>query len=402
MANISSAKATSQSTSSSESLRILWVGPVIAESLFANLAVSAAASIWQQGFIDSIGVQGAQVEVLTHLPCRAFPMGSVWPMHDGQIFPNHIQGHGIPYLNLPQIRDWFLARRYEQALERILAAKPFDLVVSYNAEAYVTAPITRALSKILLPWVAIIADLPKENPKRFLGRSKVEAADGRIYLSWKNFIEFRNQQKDFYLEGGVHQQIGQTHNEESGVKRIAYFGGITTLGGIDLFLGASKHLPGPGYEFHIAGVGDTSRLIDYLKSDSRIVYHGSLSQNELIKLGQRMDMFINPRPSKLSENNFPSKILTYLGFGKPVISTFGYGISPEYKDILVEINEESAPALAVAIRKVAQWNQEQLEEYRRNVNIFVSESKAWNIQAKRVLSWFESLVDAKLKKKFGM
>lgn len=402
MANISSAKVIPQSASSSEPLRILWVGPVIAESHFANLAVSAAASIWQQGFIDSIGEHGAQVEVLTHLPCRAFPVGSLWPVHGGQIFSGHIQGHGLPYLNIPKVREWFLARQYEQALERLLAVKPFDLVVSYNVEAYVTVPIARALSKISLPWVAIIADLPKVNPRRFLDRSNVEIADGRIYLSWKNFIEFRNQQKDFYLEGGVHQQIGQTQNEESGVKRIAYFGGITALGGIDLFLGASKYLLGPGYEFHIVGVGDTSRLNDYLKSDSRIVYHGSLSQNELIKLGQRMDMFINPRPSKLSENNFPSKILTYLGFGKPVISTFGFGISPEYKDILIEIKEDSAPTLAAAIEKVAQWNQEQLEQYRVKVNTFVRESKVWNVQAKRVLSWFESLVDAKQKKKVGM
>lgn len=399
MANISLAKAIPQSGTSSRPLRILWVGPVIAESLFTNLAVSAAASIWQQGFIDSIGVQGAQVEVLTHLPCRAFPMGPLWPVHGGQIFPDHLQGHGLPYLNLPKVRDWFLARQYKQALERLLAVKPFDLVVSYNAEAYVTAPIARTLSKSLLPWVAIIADLPKVSPRRFMDRSKVEAADGRIYLSWKNFIEFRNQQKDFYLEGGVHQQIGQTQNEDSGVRRIAYFGGITTLGGIDLFLGASKHLPGPGYEFHIVGVGDITRLSDSLKSDSRIVYHGSLSQNELIKLGQRMDMFVNPRPSKLSENNFPSKILTYLGFGKPVISTFGYGISPDYKNILVGIDEETAPALAAAIEEVAQWDQEQLNQYQIKVHTFVRESKAWNIQAKRVLSWFESLVDAKIKQK---
>ena len=399
MANISLAKAIPQRGASSRPLRILWVGPVIVESLFTNLAVSAAASIWQQGFIDSIGVQGAQVEVLTHLPCRAFPVGSLWPVHGGQIFPDHLQGHGLPYLNLSKVRDWFLARQYKQALERLLAVKSFDLVVSYNAEAYVTAPIAGTLSKSLLPWVAIIADLPKLNPRRFLDRSKVEAADGRIYLSWKNFIELRNQQKDFYLEGGVHQQIGQTQNDGSAVKRIAYFGGITTLGGIDLFLGASKYLAGPGYEFHIVGVGDITRLRDYLKSDSRIVYHGSLSQNQLIKLGQRMDIFVNPRPGKLSENNFPSKILTYLGFGKPVISTFGYGISPDYKNILVVINEETAPALAAAIEEVAQWDQEQLNQYQIKVHTFVRESKAWNIQAKRVLSWFESLVDAKIKRK---
>ncbi len=405
MSKISSEMANPQPPNLSRSLRILWVGPVIAESLFSNLAVSAAASNWQQNLIDSIRdeeIQGAQVEVLTHLPCRAFPMGAIWPMHNAQIFPPHIKGHGLPYLNLPKVRDWFLARQYERALEQMLAVKSFDLMVSYNAEAYVTAPIARVLSKTKILWIAIIADLPKESPKRFLDRSKVEAADGRIYLSWKNFIEYGDQQKDLYLEGGVHQHGEQIQNKESAVKRIAYFGGLTRLGGIDLFLEASKHLPGPGYEFHIVGVGDFSRLNGYLRSDSRIVYHGSLSQSELIKLGQRMNIFVNPRPSKLSENNFPSKILTYLGFGKPVISTFGYGISPEYKDILIETAEESASALAGAIEKVAQWNPEQLDQYRVKVNAFVRESKAWNIQAKRVFRWFESLADVKLKQKVGI
>jgi glycosyltransferase involved in cell wall biosynthesis len=329
-------------------------------------------------------------------------MGSLWPANGGQIFPGHIQGHGLPYLNLPKVRNWFLARQYQQALERLLADKQVDLVVSYNAEAYVTAPIAKVLSKSPLPWAAIIADLPKLNPRRFLGHSKVEDANGRIYLSWKNFNEYGDHQKDIYLEGGVHQQIGQTQKEVSEIKRIAYFGGITALGGIDLFLEASNLLPGPGYEFHIVGVGDITRLRDYLKSDSRIVYHGPLSQVELIKLGQQMNIFVNPRPSKLSENNFPSKILTYLGFGKPVISTFGYGISPDYKNILVGIDEETAPALAAAIEEVAQWDQEQLNQYQIKVHTFVRESKAWNIQAKRMLSWFESLVDAKLKQKVGL
>ena len=52
-----------ESTEPQADLRILWLGPVLGESHFANPAVSPAAALWQQDAIDAVMSLGAKVDV---------------------------------------------------------------------------------------------------------------------------------------------------------------------------------------------------------------------------------------------------------------------------------------------------------------------------------------------------
>lgn len=386
-------------------LRILWVGPVIDEAHFSNPAVSAAASVWQQSLIASLLDQNTrdlpslQIEVVSHLPYRCFPRGALRPEDDPSFFPASIRGFAVQYINIPILRNWMLGLGYVKVIkERIASASthPYDLIISYNAETYVSRSVANFARKNQITWVSIIADLPKVRPRSFLERGKAHLADGRIFLSWKNFKSFAQGHGDLFLEGGVpsyesntpEDSSGQSllHNEEK-IKRIAYFGGITTLGGIDLFLETTCHLPGPQYQFHIAGAGETSRLKPFLKDDPRIYYHGAITQQELITLGKSIDVFVDPRPSSHSENNFPSKILTYLGFSKPIISTMGLGIPPEYSKVLIKLQSEEAKTLAQNIGEICSWDQARVHQHQVEIQEFVTSHKSWGIQGKRVLDW---------------
>lgn len=413
------------------SLRILWVGPVIDERHFANPAVSAAASVWQQGFIVSVLEQfspkssetsdavddcpsNISIELISHLPCQSFPRGAFWPSSDAALFPPGFKGNGVRYCNVAWLREWVLRWQYSRKIGGVIYANvqhPFDLIVSYNAEAYVSAPVAKWAKKRSLPWISIIADLPKYQPQVFLQNAKVVQADGRLFLSWKNFQDFARVDQDLFLEGGVRLleesrstkgDIKLFSNLESQVKRIAYFGGLTALGGIDLFLQATCQLPGSQYEFHIIGAGNAlaiSRIQSFAKTDSRIYYHGPASEQVLIELGSSMDIFVDPRPVTLSENNFPSKLLTYLRFSKPIISTIGHGIPAEYKQVLIHLDQEDPEVLARLIQEVIEWDPVYAAQYQSSINAFVSNSKSWQAQGRRVAQWMSAILQKKSQKK---
>jgi hypothetical protein len=290
--------------------------------------------------------------------------------------------------------------QYTKVLRKVLKDRliqSYDLIISYNAEAYVSKPVATIAKEMRLPWISIIADLPKINPQYYLHNARVNEADGRIYLSWANFESYAEPIRDLFLEGGVFSQTvndsGLLLDNKDSIKRIAYFGGITSLGGIDLFLDVTRHLSGSQYEFHIIGAGNISRVQSFVKQDPRIYYHGPISQEDLMRIGNAMDIFIDPRPRGMSENNFPSKILTYLGFAKPIISSSGYGIPPEYDQVLIKLERENSADLAQLIEEVCHWDREHIRQYQCIVEEFVAASKSWQAQGKRVLSWLQSILE---------
>lgn len=402
-----------ESTEPQADLRILWLGPVLGEAHFANPAVSPAAALWQQDTIDALTSLGAKVDVLTHLPQRAFPLGPIWAFAPSWPFLEGANHRGISFWNLPRVRAWHLRLQYERALKKMLASHHYDLVISYNAESYLSqaANIVSYVKKI--PWVAIVADLPKLGTAQFIEASGMKKATARLYLSWYNFCQFRQHdlqnravaQADLFFEGGVSNHgfnaldadIASQISAPTKTKRIAYFGGLTPLGGIDLFLDATNYLKNGdltelNYEFHVVGNGNVARINAMRERDPRIIYHGALAQDDLIALGKTIDCFIDPRPKAMSANNFPSKVLTYLGFAKPIISTMGLGLSPEYAAVLIALDTETPENLAQTIQGVLRWRTEEQLQYQERVKNFVKSQKSWDVQAKRLNDWIRSAV----------
>lgn len=374
-------------------IEVLWIGPVISESQFNNQAVSPAASIWQSLFIDQLEQLNFHVTILTHLPKRLFPFSEPIVFARKGIFQGDISGINFGFLNLPLIRAWYLKIAYYLNIKKIMANQKIDLIISYNLESYVTGAVFGNTKVNKTPWVAIVADMPSMYTEQYYKASKVSYAQGRVYLSWINFLEKSADSTSIFLEGGV-PLLGSYHPiPKVPVFKVAYFGSLTTVGGADLFLKATSHLSADSFEFHIVGNGDATKVREFAAHDSRICYHGAISQSELTALGKEMDLFIDPRPVSLSKNNFPSKVLTYLSFGAPIISTMGHGLSPEYSKVLLPLSEGTPEALAKLIQDISLWDEDRIQAYRNATQSFVTESKSWPAQVSRFTNW---LFDSKI------
>lgn len=368
-------------------IEVLWVGPVISESEFNNQAVSPAASIWQSLFIEQLQKLNFNVTTLTHLPKRIFPFSTPIVFARKDIFQDGISGINFGFLNIPLIRAWYLKVAYYLNIKKIMANHKIDLIISYNLESYITTAVFDNIKTNKVPWVAIVADMPSMHADQYYNASKASYAQGRVYLSWTNFLEKSVDSTSIFLEGGVPLLGSRYAIQKVPIFKVAYFGSLTTVGGADLFLKATRHLSVDSFEFHIVGNGDATKVREFAAHDSRIRYHGAISQSELTALGKEMNLFIDPRPVSLSKNNFPSKVLTYLSFGAPIISTMGHGLSPEYSKVLLPLSECTPEALAKLIQNISLWDTDRIQEYRNATQSFVTESKSWPAQVSRFANW---------------
>ena len=92
---------------------------------------------------------------------------------------------------------------------------------------------------------------------------------------------------------------------------------------------------------------------------------------------------------------FPSKILQYMAYGKPIVSTKTDGLSPDYNSVLQIAPSNSAEELAGEIRRTLDLSGEAFGNLQERQHRFVTNSRSWKQQAAKLLSFIQSLTDDK-------
>ena len=74
----------------------------------------------------------------------------------------------------------------------------------------------------------------------------------------------------------------------------------------------------------------------------------------LAELGSAADVLVNPRPIDFEDNrtNFPSKILDYLSYKRPIVSTRTDGVGPGYDELVRFTASDDPSDIATAIDDV--------------------------------------------------
>jgi glycosyltransferase involved in cell wall biosynthesis len=365
--------------------KVLWIGPLHdGQELDRDTAVSPAAVRWSNGFLSGLRANGVGYRHVGFLPRRAWPYGPAW-VPGGVV---NGAGIGVPYLNLPRIRPAHQARGLTRCVLRQLADDRPDMLVTYNAEPNV-AGAARAAAARGVPWFPIVMDFDD----RLLDRSwqpitdMVRGAAGVAFLSrWA--CEACPLPRVFHIDGGIEDRgLPDRFDGPAGV--VLYTGTRAPWGGLDLLLKAWRGVRHPGARLYVCGPGRSAAADAAVAADPRIVDFGMVSESHLRTLTEQAAVLVNPRPPFHPGNrfNFPSKVLEYLGTGKPVVSTRTPSFGPGYESVLFFAENETAAALGRAIDRALALTAAEREAHRELVRRFVSRHGGWREVTAAFLRW---------------
>ena len=374
---------------------ILFSGGIFNEKTMLNSkAISPASNRWQSGLIQSLANQLFPVSLLSHLPEPIWPKGHYKPGNQNDLdtlFDNKI----VRYWNLPFLRNSSLSNAYVNAFKKICFEKGTpSVLITYNPSPFNVQLGLYAQNYCNVPWVSICADYHDPGPNWSKYAPYANEAKGHIFLSYHAFQDCPFKTK-LHLDGGIkdlhfNSELKTINNTKKN-KVIVYTGMLTKWGGLDLLLGAFKKSKDPNIELLICGHGSSLKLKLALKEDSRISFFGLVSEPKLREIYQSADIFVNPRPSNITDNNmnFPSKLLEYLSYGKPVISTFTLGLSPKYNRVLEILDEETEECLRNKIEFTLKYSNEEKIRISNRIRQFLLEEKTWTGQSKKLTLWLK-------------
>ena len=369
---------------------IIWIGSVFNdENVLKNIAISPAGNKWQLNFINALIDKGNKVVNVGHYPARVFPFGKLFVNKREALIPDTIRLLCSSYLNLPIIRIIGLNLLYTIKLASLFCnnkEKPI-YVISYNTYCYSIIPLLYIKYLKKIKWISLVADPINNNTNRVNPFNSLAYAN--VYLSWKLFMSSCSRNK-FHLDGGINKIVELNpkilKNEE---RFILYTGAVARYTGIELLVNAFNIIKDKDIKLVICGKGSNELLAKSLKTNSRITYLGMVNENKLVSLYYNAYMFINPRlvKEKANSSNFPSKLIEYMVYCKPIISTFTGGIHPIYKEIINFIKTENPQELADKIDEIASLNDLKYIQISERIKSFVEKNKTWHKLALAFDDW---------------
>lgn len=371
---------------------IIWLGPCVDEATMLSYpAVSPAANRWQRGLIAALQELGMRVVTIGHLPEPLWPRGKLRIGGSRGVMPLDIEGQLIDYWNVPGWRNRSLSMGYLEAFQVYCQREGNPTaVISYNATPPNVAVGMHAQEELGIPWICIVADLTGLEWECLV--EILEPAAGCIFLSWGSCRDFPYNPK-LHLDGGI-DRLKLTINtgalKPSSQKTVVlYTGAMGHYAGVSFLAQGFRQVKNQEVELWICGKGTNLDVEQAVAVDPRVKFLGFVSEERLREISQAATIFVNPRPSWIVENraNFPSKILEYLSYGKPVVSTWTGGLSPAYREILVVLGEETSECLARTIENVLRWDAVRYRDFAARARSFLEAEKTWSVQASRLMEW---------------
>lgn len=187
-----------------------------------------------------------------------------------------------------------------------------------------------------------------------------------------------------------------TPDVQKAVPRIVmYAGGLHERYGLKTLVEAFSKLPMQDVQLLIYGSGPfVDELKHYLKKDSRIVYCGTVSNEEVVQTEQKATLLVNPRPTheEFTKYSFPSKNIEYMASGTPLLTTKLPGMSPDYFPHVYLFEKETVEGYYRALKDVLSKSNEELSEKGHAAREFITKKKNNTYQTKRIIDFIEGRV----------
>jgi glycosyltransferase involved in cell wall biosynthesis len=342
-------------------LRIVWAGPLQSErSLLHGTAPHPASMRWQRTYIGGLRQTGVYVRWIGHDPHRAWPWGPLFATAGrGAI---DVSASAVPYINAPMVRTASLTRGYGRAVVDAVKAIDAHAVVSYNVNPWI-ASAASAASAHGVPWIPIVLDF--NDPARDGWASFRVATAGSAGVAFVSHWAFDHAPvtcKHLLSPAVVPRcPIAPSEHSANAAKRtILYAGARSRAGGVDRLIAAMSLLRTPDVQLVMTGQGKgyDPEIAKMTSESDRVRDLGMVTESELEQLAFSADALVNPRPVQSDDScmNFPSKVLDYMSYGRPIVSTRAPGLGPAFDDVLVFSEGDDPQQLARAIDRVLGWS----------------------------------------------
>jgi len=339
-------------------MKILWVGVLTSNEAVKKIElVSSAANHWQSQFITGINNNGASTICLSWLPSRYWPIGIFKPKFDEVDLPKNFKTYGVSYYNIPLIRELSLGWSLIKTIRKHKI--DFDLLITFNPFKRHLMLGKYAQKMLKKKWALIIAD-----------GDFAKDPDFSIFLSQGSYLSHKLANK-YLMQGGT-GTFKDVNNKCIRDKIIVYTGSITNLTEITEFALLFDKIGAKDIKLHIYGKGNSSILNSIVKKNANIVLLGFVDQNILDKAMLDAWAFVNPRNSieEIKQNTFPSKLLEYIAYGKPIISTPVLSLTSEFKDLLMLYNDNDILALTKILSEIESYSNHDLDVIKEKAKEF--------------------------------
>ena len=386
--------------------RILWMGPMVnAETLQKRKAPNQASTKWSWAITNAFTRHGVHIEGIAHCHEQLWPFGKkMWVKRMGWAREDY-RVHEVGYLNLPWIRRHSLSWQYRRKIRQVLKGskpsdnmnRPFDAVLAYLGgdiiEPYAVV-VAQAAKRSGIPYFGIVLD--GKDPRCDGWRQIVQGtqqATGLVFLSHWMAQNYPGPLPILHCDGGGGIWKGIQSLQKREPNLIVYTGALDRLRGGDFLVEVVRQLKRQDVHIVLCGKSNRKKTWARFRNDSRVEVKGFVSEAELDELCCRASLFLNVRDPLAGDNvvNFPSKVLNYLAYGKPVVSTWVSSFSPGYRDVLEVVEEKDVCAFAQKIEAVLDWSDSEYTRKHEQIRNWYCTEKTWHIQTKRLLEWMNAV-----------
>jgi glycosyltransferase involved in cell wall biosynthesis len=236
--------------------------------------------------------------------------------------------------NLVNLRISILSTAFNTITERVRNRKYQRYINKITQEADIVYLFHNAFSSFIGKGPIVIGSFHERNPnpKSYSKFSAIFIKLGivgiKFKILWKriNFYHYQALNlKDYVPENSFYSPLGIDSDKFAlndyersfdDVIRILFVGRLVKSKGIEILINAFKKIEKDEtkYELHIVGTGDMEDYVKSLKSQ-KIIYHGKLGDEELVKVYNECDIFVFPSVSDI----YGLVILEALATGEHVI-----------------------------------------------------------------------------------
>lgn len=368
--------------------------------------ISVAHKKLQDNLINGLRENNAELFEIAALPIGSFPFLS-------HVIKTKTKRDGFRtetgYINIPLIKDETLFRGAYKELKNKLATVRSEehiyIIVYDMCIPFIKAALKMREKDKRCKCVLIIPDLPGEFGifqasggafvKLRLGQKEkayfscVGKFDGYLPITKHVMHAIKQSDKPYMVVEGIADvsDISDFREGKPYKKIFMYAGELSVNVGIDVLLNAFEKIEGNKYELWICGKGERESTVkEKVKVDKRIKYLGFVKSNEMKKLQNEVDVFVNPRQNefKYTGYSFPSKNIEYLKTGKPLVGYKLDGIPDEYDEFMFYPENNSPSALAKAMMQAANLTETELRSVYARQTAFLKENKSSKKQGEAI------------------